>query len=63
MYLLFLLAEDSGNYNGGTMDSEHVIQTRNFKRDTNLSAQTEGKILVRDCVDTNYNKNSPSNLF
>ena len=34
------------------MDSEHVIQSRNVKRDTNPSGQTEGKILVTDFVDT-----------
>ena len=42
-----MVVEENEKNNGGTMNSEHVIQTRNVKRDTNLSGQTEGKIKIR----------------
>ena len=46
-----MVVEENEKNNGGTMNSEHVIQTRNVKRDTNLSGQSEGNIIDKDFVD------------
>ena len=48
--------EESGNHNGGQMDSAPGRQIRNVKREATSSGQTEGKIIVRVLVNGILNR-------